>query len=37
MIGKIGVDVSASNPDRIYAIIEAEPEKGGLWRSDDAA
>ena len=36
MVGKIGVDVSASNPDRIYAIIEAEPEKGGLWRSDDA-
>jgi len=36
MIGKIGVDVSASNPERIYAIIEAEPEKGGLWRSDDS-
>jgi len=36
MVGKIGVDVSASNPDRIYALIEAEPEKGGLWRSDDA-
>jgi len=36
LIGKIGVDVSASNPERIYAIIEAEPEKGGLWRSDDA-
>ncbi len=36
MIGKIGVDVSASNPNRIYAIIEAEPDKGGLWRSDDA-
>jgi len=36
MIGKIGVDVSASNPQRVYAIIEAEPEKGGLWRSDDA-
>ncbi len=35
MIGKIGVDVSASNPQRVYAIIEAEPEKGGLWRSDD--
>lgn len=34
-IGKIGVDVSASNPDRVYAIIESEPEKGGLWRSDD--
>jgi photosystem II stability/assembly factor-like uncharacterized protein len=36
LIGKIGLDVSASNPDRVYAIIEAEPEKGGLWRSDDA-
>jgi len=36
MIGKIGVDVSASNPNRIYAIIEAEHEKGGLYRSDDA-
>jgi len=36
MVGKIGVDVSASNPDRIYAVIEAEPKKGGLWRSDDA-
>ena len=36
MIGKIGVDVSASNPQRIYAIIEAEHKKGGLWRSDDA-
>lgn len=36
LVGKIGVDVSASNPDRVYAIIEAEPEKGGLWRSDNA-
>jgi photosystem II stability/assembly factor-like uncharacterized protein len=36
MVGKIGVDVSGSNPNRVYAIIEAEPEKGGLWRSDDA-
>jgi photosystem II stability/assembly factor-like uncharacterized protein len=36
MIGKIGVDVSASNPDRVYAIIEAEHKKGGLYRSDDA-
>ena len=35
LIGKIGVDVSGSNPDRIYAIVEAEPEKGGLYRSDD--
>jgi photosystem II stability/assembly factor-like uncharacterized protein len=36
LVGKIGVDVSASNPDRVYAIIDAEPEQGGLWRSDDA-
>jgi len=36
MIGKIGIDIPASNPDRIYAIIEAEHGKGGLWRSDDA-
>ena len=36
MIGKIGVSIAASNPDRVYAIIEAEPEKGGLYRSDDA-
>ncbi len=36
MVGKVAVDVSASNPDRIYALLEAEPEKGGLWRSDDA-
>lgn len=36
LVGKIGIDVSASQPDRIYAVIEAEPEKGGLWRSDDA-
>ena len=36
VVGKIGVDVSASNSNRVYAIIEAEPEKGGLYRSDDA-
>ena len=35
MVGKIAVDVSASNPERVYALLEAEPEKGGLWRSDD--
>ena len=34
-IGKIGIDVSA-NPDRIYAVVEADP-KGGLYRSDDGA
>lgn len=34
-IGKVGVDVSASNPDRIYAIVEASPGEGGLYRSDN--
>ena len=36
LVGKIGVDVSASNPDRVYAIVEAEHGKGGLYRSDNA-
>jgi len=35
LIGKIGLDVSASQPNRIYAIVEAELDKGGLYRSDD--
>ncbi|MGE0812320.1 MAG: glycosyl hydrolase [Vicinamibacterales bacterium] len=33
-VGKIGIDVSA-NPDRLYAVVEADP-KGGVYRSDDA-
>ena len=36
MIGKIGIAIPAANPERVYAIIEAEKNKGGLWRSDDA-
>jgi len=35
MIGKVGVDISASNPNRLYAIVEAMPGEGGLYRSDD--
>ncbi|MEE4162477.1 MAG: hypothetical protein V2I25_08185, partial [Woeseiaceae bacterium] len=35
LIGKIGIDVSASHPARLYAIVEAEPGEGGLYRSDD--
>ncbi|MFO0092860.1 MAG: WD40/YVTN/BNR-like repeat-containing protein, partial [Gemmatimonadaceae bacterium] len=34
LMGKIGVAVSPANPDRVYAIVEAE--NGGLYRSDDA-
>jgi photosystem II stability/assembly factor-like uncharacterized protein len=34
LMGKIGVAVSPANPERLFAIVEAE--KGGLYRSDDA-
>lgn len=34
LMGKIGVAVSPANPDRVFAIVEAE--RGGLHRSDDA-
>ena len=35
VLGKSSVDVSRANPDRLYAIIEADPA-GGVFRSDDA-
>jgi len=35
LIGKIGVTVSRARPGRVWAIVEAEGEKMGLWRSDD--
>ena len=34
-VGKIGVDVVASQPSRVYAIVEAHEGEGGLYRSDD--
>jgi photosystem II stability/assembly factor-like uncharacterized protein len=34
VVGKIGVSVSAADPKRVYALVEAE--KGGLFVSDDA-
>ena len=34
-MGKIGVSVSRANPNRVYAIVEAEKTKAGLYRSDD--
>ena len=34
-MGKIGLSVSRANPNRVYAIIEAEKSKAGLYRSDD--
>ncbi|MGA3089243.1 MAG: hypothetical protein ABSD75_11570 [Terriglobales bacterium] len=33
VLGRVGVTVSGANPDRVWAVIEAE--KGGIYRSDD--
>lgn len=35
LMGKIGVSVSPANPNRVFAIVEAEKGKDGLYRSDD--
>jgi len=35
ILGKIGVSVSPAKPSRIWAIVEAEGEKSGVYRSDD--
>jgi photosystem II stability/assembly factor-like uncharacterized protein len=44
-VGKIGLAIAPSNPNRVYALIETsdgvplpgfEAERGELWRSDDA-
>ncbi len=34
ILGNIGLDVSGANPNRVFAIIEAD--SGGVYRSDDA-
>ncbi|KAB2844101.1 MAG: glycosyl hydrolase, partial [Melioribacteraceae bacterium] len=34
-IGRIGLAISPVNPDVLYAIIEAEEDKGGFFRSTD--
>jgi photosystem II stability/assembly factor-like uncharacterized protein len=34
--GKAGISVSRANPERVYAVLEAEGDKGGVYRSDDA-
>ncbi len=33
--GRIGIAVAASQPDRVYAIVDALHGEGGLYRSDD--
>jgi photosystem II stability/assembly factor-like uncharacterized protein/uncharacterized protein (DUF2164 family) len=35
LMGKINISVSAADPSRVYAMIEAEEEAGGLYRSED--
>lgn len=35
LIGKIDLAVSAADPQRLYAIVEAPNKEGGLYRSDD--
>ena len=34
--GHIGVDVAPSDPNRVYAMVDAGAKAGGLYRSDDA-
>ncbi len=34
--GKAGISVSRANPERVFAVLEAEDDKGGVYRSDDA-
>jgi photosystem II stability/assembly factor-like uncharacterized protein len=35
-LGRIGFGISPSSPNRMYALVDAAPEVGGLYRSDDA-
>jgi len=35
-LGRIGLCVAPSRPGRLYALVEAHPEYGGLYRSEDA-
>jgi photosystem II stability/assembly factor-like uncharacterized protein len=35
LMGNIGLSVCRSNPQRIYALVEAAEQEGGMYRSDD--
>ena len=35
ILGKIGISVSPAQPSRVWAIVEAEGENSGVYRSDD--
>lgn len=36
LIGKIAVSISPANTNRLYALVEAPDDRGGLYRSDDS-
>jgi photosystem II stability/assembly factor-like uncharacterized protein len=36
MLGRIGIATSASDPERVYALVEAEKDKGGVYVSGDS-
>ena len=35
-LGRIGIGMAPNDPNRIYALVDAQPDVGGLFRSDDA-
>jgi photosystem II stability/assembly factor-like uncharacterized protein len=35
ILGRIGVSVSGADPNRVYAQVEADDDRGGLYRSDN--
>jgi photosystem II stability/assembly factor-like uncharacterized protein len=35
-LGRIGITVAPSNPNRLYAMVDAVPSKAGVYLSDDA-
>ncbi len=35
-LGRIGIGIARSNPQIIYATVDANPQVGGIYRSDDA-
>ncbi|MGH9839817.1 MAG: WD40/YVTN/BNR-like repeat-containing protein, partial [Blastocatellia bacterium] len=35
-LGRIGIGIAESNPNIIYATVDANPQVGGIYRSDDA-
>jgi photosystem II stability/assembly factor-like uncharacterized protein len=34
-LGRIGFGIAPSDPNRLYALVDANPDAGGLYRSDD--